>query len=147
MSATQGSLVADTLAKILSEILDGPTETLLCDVGCLGAANRDRLFAWNDARDVNAVDRCVHDVFADQGVQQPDAEAVCAWDGSLTYRELDQAAAKLAGRLVQCGVGPEVLVPLCFEKSVCALAPLPSSLFPMLTTCLEMDRCCHARRP
>ena len=49
---------------------------------------------------------------------QPSAPAVCAWDGELTYGELDQLATRLAGRLVDLGVGPDVLVPLCFEKSM-----------------------------
>lgn len=51
----------------------------------------------------------------------PDAPAVCAWDGNLTYRELDAAASALAQHLRQFGVGPDVLVPVCFEKSVLAV--------------------------
>jgi amino acid adenylation domain-containing protein len=48
---------------------------------------------------------------------QPDAPAVCAWDGDLTYGELDALSSALAAHLAERGVGPEVLVPLCFEKS------------------------------
>jgi len=127
MSAAQGNLVADTLSKILCGILGSPSDALLRELDCLGAANRDRFVSWNEASAVDAVESCVHDVIVDQVVQQPDAEAVCAWDGSLTYLELDRAAAKLAARLVQCGVGPEVLVPLCFDKSVCLTQICPIS--------------------
>ncbi|KAL2786379.1 hypothetical protein BJX66DRAFT_342204 [Aspergillus keveii] len=48
---------------------------------------------------------------------QPDALAVCAWDEELAYGELDQLATRLMHRLMAEGVGPELLVPLCFEKS------------------------------
>lgn len=119
MSAAQGNLVADTLSKILSAILDSASEAPLRDLDYLGPVNRTRLVSWNEASPVDAVERCVHHVIADHVAQQPGAEAVCAWDGSLTYLELDRAAARLAARLVGCGVGPEVLVPLCFDKSVC----------------------------
>lgn len=118
MSAAQGKLVADTLSRILSGILNSSQGTLLRDVDCLGAANYDRLVSWNDAVATDAVERRVHDVIADQALHQPDSEAVCSWDGSLTYLQLDKAAARLATRLAGCGVGPEVLVPLCFDKSV-----------------------------
>ncbi|THC87382.1 hypothetical protein EYZ11_013173 [Aspergillus tanneri] len=50
--------------------------------------------------------------------QQPDAPAVCAWDGELTYKELDELSTRLAHHLVGLGVGPETIVPLCFEKSM-----------------------------
>src|ERR1700722_9403632 len=44
--------------------------------------------------------------------------AIESWDGQLTYTELDEMASRLAGYLVdRCGLAPEVVVPLCFEKS------------------------------
>lgn len=49
---------------------------------------------------------------------QPGAPAICSWDGHLSYRELDQLASRLTGQLVELGVKPDVLVPLCFEKSM-----------------------------
>ncbi|TAQ84797.1 hypothetical protein B7494_g6879 [Chlorociboria aeruginascens] len=48
---------------------------------------------------------------------QPNELAVCAWDGNFTYSELDQLSWDLAVYLVDLGVGPEVFIPLCFEKS------------------------------
>ena len=68
----------------------------------------------------NKVERRIHDVFYDRVTERPDTEAVCAWDGSFTYRELNSWADKLARRLVELGVWPESLVPLCFDKSVSA---------------------------
>lgn len=48
----------------------------------------------------------------------PGATAVEAGDERITYRELDERANRLARNLVSLGVGPDVLVGLCFERSL-----------------------------
>ncbi|KAJ6110810.1 NRPS-like protein biosynthetic cluster [Penicillium sp. IBT 16267x] len=63
------------------------------------------------------VERCIDEMIEERTHAQPTAPAVCAWDGELTYRELDQLATQMASRLVRMGVGPDNIVPLCFEKS------------------------------
>lgn len=60
---------------------------------------------------------CVSALFEEQVRQQGQATAVCSWDGELTYEALNVLASRLACHLVEYGVGPEVLVPLSFEKS------------------------------
>lgn len=65
-----------------------------------------------------AIEMCVHDLIAETTRRQPEAVAICAWDGELTYRQLDKLSTRLAHHLVEHGVGPDVVVPLCFEKSM-----------------------------
>ncbi len=48
----------------------------------------------------------------------PDAVAVVAGEGSLTYAELDARADRLAGRLHELGAGPDVFVGVCLERSL-----------------------------
>ncbi|KAI9900502.1 hypothetical protein N3K66_004764 [Trichothecium roseum] len=60
---------------------------------------------------------CVHEPINDRIRKQPAALAVEAWDGSLTYGELDQSASRLSQRLVDMGIRPEVPVALCMDKS------------------------------
>ncbi|KAF4585843.1 Amino acid adenylation [Ophiocordyceps camponoti-floridani] len=52
-------------------------------------------------------------------LSRPTSPAIHAWDGILTYGELDVLSSRLARLLVRPGpeIGPEVLVPVCFEKS------------------------------
>ncbi|KAJ5213571.1 hypothetical protein N7449_000740 [Penicillium cf. viridicatum] len=60
---------------------------------------------------------CVQKVIQDQCRKSPDSLAVDAWDGSLTYRELDELTDRLARALILLGIGPERFVPICMEKS------------------------------
>ncbi|KAF7184176.1 hypothetical protein CNMCM7691_004801 [Aspergillus felis] len=64
-----------------------------------------------------AVNSCINDIFEARFRERPDALAVCAWDGSYTYRELNDRSSALAHKLRRQGVQAEVLVSLLFEKS------------------------------
>jgi amino acid adenylation domain-containing protein len=79
-------------------------------------ADLGQLAQWNRTLPAR-VDRCVHALVEERCRAQPDAPAVCAWDGDFTYGELDALSSTLAAHLAERGVGPEVFVPLCFEKS------------------------------
>ena len=81
--------------------------------------DQNQVIKWNRTmpyRD-QPVELCVQDLVREQVARQPSAPAVCSWDGDFTYRELDDLSTSLAYYLVENGVGPEVMVPLCFDKS------------------------------
>ncbi len=60
---------------------------------------------------------CVHDAFAAQAAARPEAVAVVHEERRLTYGELDRRANALAHRLQALGVGPDVPVGVCLERS------------------------------
>ena len=60
---------------------------------------------------------CIHTLVEEMTRRQPDAMAVCAWDGTMTFRTLEKAANTLAKHLSSLGVGPEVMVGMCMDKS------------------------------
>ncbi|KAI0599013.1 acetyl-CoA synthetase-like protein [Biscogniauxia sp. FL1348] len=81
---------------------------------------------WNEIRKstlvkTEPVSQCLHDLILYQCQAHPDEIAVCSWDGNLTYRELDNLSIRVAHHLRQLGVGPEVFVLSCFEKSTWAI--------------------------
>ena len=65
-----------------------------------------------------SIQDCIHNLVARTVARQPGAPAVCAWDGELTYAELNELASKLAHQLVNLGIGSGDIVPLLFEKSM-----------------------------
>ncbi|KAI0449217.1 hypothetical protein F5B21DRAFT_520570 [Xylaria acuta] len=74
------------------------------------------LTEWNKTVP-DPVRTCAHDLIRKQCELRPQAPAVCAWDGNFTYAEIDELSSSLAAYLMGQGVGPEVFVPLCFEKT------------------------------
>jgi amino acid adenylation domain-containing protein/non-ribosomal peptide synthase protein (TIGR01720 family) len=79
--------------------------------------DKEQISRWNKRRP-RCIDQCIHEVFQQRCLSQPRAQAVCAWDGELTYSELSGYASRIAGYLKSLGVAPEVFVPLCLDKSV-----------------------------
>jgi natural product biosynthesis luciferase-like monooxygenase protein len=76
------------------------------------------LVEWNDTALDYPHDACVHQLFEAQVELTPDAVAVACEDRQLTYRELNNRANRLANYLRQRGVGPDVPVGICMERSL-----------------------------
>jgi amino acid adenylation domain-containing protein len=88
------------------------------DVPLLTAAEREQvLVGWNPPRPAPADGRCLHQLFEAHAARTPEAEAVVCGAESLTYGELDRRANRLAHALRRLGVGPEVCVGVCLDRS------------------------------
>ena len=66
----------------------------------------------------SGTERCLHTYFEAQAGSTPGATAVEYEGRRLTYGELNARANLLARRLARAGVGPDVLVGLCLERSL-----------------------------
>ncbi|KAE8357699.1 hypothetical protein BDV27DRAFT_164284 [Aspergillus caelatus] len=64
---------------------------------------------------------CIHEAILGNRARNPDLLAVSAWDGDLTYLDLDRLSSLLAKYLCASGLPPKTIVPLCFEKSKWAI--------------------------
>jgi amino acid adenylation domain-containing protein len=92
--------------------------TPIGDLPLLTHAERRRLLLeFNDTASPFA-DGCLHELIEEQVHRVPDAVAVRFGRQTLTYAELDARSNQLAHRLVEFGVGPDVLVGICVERSL-----------------------------
>ncbi|MBK9992039.1 MAG: amino acid adenylation domain-containing protein, partial [Verrucomicrobia bacterium] len=82
------------------------------------AEKRQLLNEWNDTACDYPRERCLHQLFEEQARRTPNAIALVFEDKSLTYAALDQRADQLAALLRSRGIGPDVLVGLCVERSL-----------------------------
>ncbi|MBN3960068.1 MAG: AMP-binding protein [Nostoc sp. NMS8] len=83
----------------------------------LTATERQILVDWNNTQREYPKDKCIHQLFELQVEKTPLAVAVVFEDQKLTYLELNKKANCLAHYLQKLGVGPEVVVGLCVERS------------------------------
>ncbi|KAL7925987.1 hypothetical protein ACQKWADRAFT_329035 [Trichoderma austrokoningii] len=61
---------------------------------------------------------CTHWLIQEQIRSRPNDIAITSWDGEFTYSQVGVFASRLARKLQDLGVGPEVFVLLCFPKSI-----------------------------
>ena len=87
------------------------------DTSPLSEIERQQLGAWNAPQQNYPRDLCIPQLVAKQAAATPDAVALVAGDQVLSYRELNRRANQLAHYLRALGVGPNVLVGLCIERS------------------------------
>ncbi|HEX8851949.1 MAG TPA: condensation domain-containing protein, partial [Pyrinomonadaceae bacterium] len=78
---------------------------------------RQLLDEWNDTGADYRQDVCFHELFERQVEQTPESTAFVFEDETLTYAELNARANKLARHLRRLGVGADVLVGICVERS------------------------------
>ncbi|KAF2257485.1 amino acid adenylation, partial [Lojkania enalia] len=91
-------------------------ELPLARLRLLSAEDGAELCKWNSTVPPR-IERRIHDLVLDKMATQPTALAISAWDGEMTYGDLDDASHRLAYDLVQRGIGPKVMVGMCMDKS------------------------------
>jgi amino acid adenylation domain-containing protein len=93
-------------------------ERPLSELPLLTAAERRQLLSeWNDTATTYADDKCIHELFEEQVGRTPESVAVVCAGQALTYGELNARANQLAHYLRGLGVGAEVPVGICVERS------------------------------
>jgi amino acid adenylation domain-containing protein len=115
-SPTIGRLAGHYLA-LLEQAVSAPDRPLH-ELPLLSAAEHHQVLEWNDTAEVFAGEPCLHELILAQATRTPEALAVVDENAAVTYRELARRSGWLAARLRRIGVGPDVLVGLCVERSV-----------------------------
>ena len=76
------------------------------------------LVDWNDTSTDYPRDLCIHQLIEARVERTPEAVALIIGPARFTYREVNTRANQAAHHLRSIGVGPEVLVAICMERSL-----------------------------
>ncbi|MBV9389915.1 MAG: amino acid adenylation domain-containing protein [Chroococcidiopsidaceae cyanobacterium CP_BM_ER_R8_30] len=109
--------MAGHFQTLLEAIVANPQQHLR-ELPILTADEQHQMLVLNDTKTDDLQHECIHQLFEAQVEQTPDAIAVVFEDQQLTYRELNCRANQLANYLQALGVGPEVRVGICLERSL-----------------------------
>ncbi len=104
--------------RLLSQLVARPG-VRLSELEPVGERERRCLLEeWQGPAVAYPKERCIHQLFEEQARARPDAVAVVCGDERVTYGELDRRANRLAHHLRRLGVGPDVKVGICLERSM-----------------------------
>jgi len=109
--------------SVVQQLLAEESTQTVGQLDMLGTGGLEQIESWNklcvksQAPHTEENDMPVPARISRRAQENPHAEAVCASDANLTYAELERYSDALAAHLILQGVGPDVLVPFCFEKS------------------------------
>ncbi|UFH28619.1 non-ribosomal peptide synthase/polyketide synthase [Pseudomonas sp. CIP-10] len=118
-AAVQVEQLAGHLRQLLEQIVEASAHQALGSLTLLDAQQQQATFAqWNPAPAEHPANQALHSRIEAQVQRTPDAIAVTCEGQALSYAQLNQRANALARRLVDDGVGPDVLVGLAAERSL-----------------------------
>lgn len=117
VTGVQAKRMATLLQHLICQLLQSSSRCQLVEsLDTLSQDDMDDIWSWNCTLPT-AKPACLHTLISDMARAQPHAHAVNAWDGNLTYQELDDLSSTLAAQLHERGVCKGLIVPLIFEKS------------------------------
>ena len=121
-SALYDNIAGTRILKHLQAVFESMVSNLdrpLAAISCLSRGERHQsLVEWNDSEQNFASSAPLPKQIEAQALCRPDAVAVRFGEGSLSYRELNSRANRLANYLQQSGAGSEVRVGVCLERSI-----------------------------
>lgn len=110
--------IAEHFQTLLMGIIANPQQRVT-ELPLLTKKEQHQLLVdFNNTQAEYELDKCIHQLFAEQVERTPDAVAVVSEEKQLTYRELNNQVNKLAAYLQALGVKPDVLVGICVERSL-----------------------------
>ncbi|OLF53003.1 non-ribosomal peptide synthase/polyketide synthase [Pseudomonas chlororaphis] len=109
--------LAQSWVQLLQGIVQQPRQRL-GDLPLLGAAEQHQLLhEWTPPTGEFPSERCVHQLVELQAQKTPTAQALLFAGHSLNYQELNARANRLAHKLIELGVGPEVRVGVALQRT------------------------------
>jgi amino acid adenylation domain-containing protein len=121
----------DWMVRCFHAVVDGvvadPRQRLSA-LSQVDATERRQLLDWSVASAPYPDRATIHEAFEDAVGRTPDVVALICGDEHLTYGALDRRADRLADRLLELGVGQDVPVGVCVERSLDLVVALLATL-------------------
>ncbi|CAG8385308.1 unnamed protein product [Penicillium salamii] len=111
--------IVRTFRHILGQILDRPGLELQ-QLKFISDEEKILLSGWNTPIP-NQPTSCVHTAILKNYLKSPHKPAVNAWDGDLSYGQLNELSSRVAQYLCSLNLPPGTIIPLCLEKSKWAI--------------------------
>ena len=104
--------------RLLEQIVENPDASISTPSLLTEGERRQILEEWSGAHTCAPQEATIQELFERQAELAPDAIALMFADIELSYGELNRRSNQLAHHLIALGVGPEVPVALCMERSL-----------------------------
>ena len=109
--------ILDHVRTVLMAMAANPEQNLSGLQFLAEAERRQLLVEWNQTEAQYPQEKCLPELIEDQVAITPQALAIVNEQGRLSYQELNERANQLAHYLRTLGVGPEVRVGICLDRS------------------------------
>ncbi|KAF5977093.1 non-ribosomal peptide synthetase [Fusarium bulbicola] len=116
LSTSHIQSIMNSFHSALTQILTTP-QKLIVETDLLTDRDYAQLVVQDWTTQSQKISSSLHDVILQHSLLRPDAEAVCSWDGDITYAQLSTLVSRLKTHLVNLGVGPGTIVPVVLEKN------------------------------
>lgn len=123
IAPTQMNWLLQHFENLVHQLCQQPRTTPLSDLTLTGSADLAQLQEWM-GQPIAPTISTLHDQFRAQARARPDCCAIDAWDGKLTYSELDRLSSQFAQALVNLNLPSRSPVGLVFDKSCWAIVAL-----------------------
>jgi natural product biosynthesis luciferase-like monooxygenase protein len=112
------------LQTLLRGIVDTPDQPITALPWLTSAERYSLTVEWNNTRAEYPAGLCIQDLFGNMARVNPDRTAVIYENEQLSVQELNRRANRLAHHLQSLGIGPQMLVGICVERSLDLLVGL-----------------------
>ncbi|KAF5253754.1 hypothetical protein FANTH_1446 [Fusarium anthophilum] len=116
LSTSHIQSIMNSFHSALTQILTTP-QKLIVETDLLTDRDYAQLVVQDWTTQSQKISSSLHDIILQHSLLRPDAEAVCSWDGDITYAQLSTLVSRLKTYLVNLGVGPGTIVPVVLEKN------------------------------
>lgn len=117
-SAATVTRILDHVRTVLRAMAANPEQKLSGLLFLTEAERRQILTEWNQTEAPYQQEKCLPELIEEQVARTPQAKAVASEQGWLSYQELNERANQLAHHLRTLGIGPEMRVGVCLDRSL-----------------------------